>query len=286
MIDAQDLGARDGPIALVVQCESAGVLHVGVEGLLRRKLEQVDFIGLDGGLALRTDTLEDSPADVREKGEDRVLVPDELAVATVVRPQQHAEVDAHGSHPDTAGMLASEAATARLRPVLLVDAANVIGSRPDGWWRDRPGAARRFVDELHSARRSGALRRGVVVVLEGQAKNGVAEGDDDGVRIVHAEGEGDDTLARLAADTTEPVVVVTADRGLRDRVRSVDAQVVGPRWLFDRLEGGEIAVRHQAAVDAGEPGYIDPGSGLFVFTSAYHLERGNCCDSGCRHCPY
>ena len=37
---------------------------------------------------------------------------------------------------------------------------------------------------------------------------------------------------------------------------------------------------------AGEPGYADPDTGLFVFTSAYHLERGTCCDSGCRHCPY
>jgi hypothetical protein len=182
--------------------------------------------------------------------------------------------------------LASAVAAARLRSVLLVDAANVIGSRPDGWWRDRPGAARRFVDELHSARRSGTLRRGVVVVLEGRAKHGVAEGDDDGVRVVHAEGEGDDTIARLAAETTEPVVVVTADRGLRERVLADDVEVVGPRWLFDRLEGGEIAVRHRSAIDAGEPGYLDPESGLFVFTSASHLQRGNCCGSGCRHCPY
>jgi hypothetical protein len=26
--------------------------------------------------------------------------------------------------------------------------------------------------------------------------------------------------------------------------------------------------------------------GLLVFTAAYHLKRGNCCGSGCRHCPY
>jgi hypothetical protein len=36
----------------------------------------------------------------------------------------------------------------------------------------------------------------------------------------------------------------------------------------------------------GEPGYIDPQSGLFVFTAAYHAERGTCCKSDCRHCPY
>ena len=44
--------------------------------------------------------------------------------------------------------------------------------------------------------------------------------------------------------------------------------------------------RHDAAVAAGEAGYIDPDSGLFVLTAASLLERGECCGSGCRHCPY
>ena len=39
-------------------------------------------------------------------------------------------------------------------------------------------------------------------------------------------------------------------------------------------------------MEAGEPGYIDPCNGLFVFTAASHVERGSCCESGCRHCPY
>jgi len=43
---------------------------------------------------------------------------------------------------------------------------------------------------------------------------------------------------------------------------------------------------HQAAVDAGEAGYTDPSSGLFVLTASYLLERGACCDNRCRHCPY
>ncbi len=166
--------------------------------------------------------------------------------------------------------------------MLLVDAANVIGSRPNGWWRDRPGAARRFVAELRAAR----LAEPVVVVLEGQSKKGVIEGSANGVRVVHARGEGDDTLAQLAAEATDSVTLVSADRGLRDRVLASGAEVVGPRWLLEQLEGDEVSIRHQAAVDAGEPGYADPDTGLFVFTSAYHLERGTCCDSGCRHCPY
>jgi hypothetical protein len=44
--------------------------------------------------------------------------------------------------------------------------------------------------------------------------------------------------------------------------------------------------RHAAAIAAGEPGYLDPESGLFVLTSAYLASRGECCGSGCRHCPY
>ena len=43
---------------------------------------------------------------------------------------------------------------------------------------------------------------------------------------------------------------------------------------------------HDRAQRAGEDGYLDPDSGLFVFTAAYLAARGTCCDSGCRHCPY
>ena len=47
-----------------------------------------------------------------------------------------------------------------------------------------------------------------------------------------------------------------------------------------------ILAAHRAAVDAGEPGYLDPVTGLFVLTAAELAARGSCCDSGCRHCPY
>jgi hypothetical protein len=48
----------------------------------------------------------------------------------------------------------------------------------------------------------------------------------------------------------------------------------------------EVVAAHDAAVAAGEAGYIDPDSGLFVLTAAYLADRGTCCDQGCRHCPY
>jgi hypothetical protein len=58
------------------------------------------------------------------------------------------------------------------------------------------------------------------------------------------------------------------------------------RLPLDRPQRDIIVARHRAAVDAGEAGYTDPATGLFVFTAAYHLARGSCCESGCRHCPY
>jgi len=48
----------------------------------------------------------------------------------------------------------------------------------------------------------------------------------------------------------------------------------------------EVVALHDAAVDAGDAGYIDPISGLFVLTAACLADRGFCCDQGCRHCPY
>lgn len=48
----------------------------------------------------------------------------------------------------------------------------------------------------------------------------------------------------------------------------------------------EILSAHARAMAAGEPGYLDPASGLYVMTAAYHADRGTCCGNGCRHCPY
>jgi hypothetical protein len=52
-----------------------------------------------------------------------------------------------------------------------------------------------------------------------------------------------------------------------------------PRWK-------EIIDAHRAAMAEGEPGYLDPGTGLFVLTAATLADRKQCCGSGCRHCPY
>src|SRR6185503_669808 len=105
----------------------------------------------------------------------------------------------------------------------------------DGWWRDRPGAARRFVDQVRATVTAGGLDPPVTLVLEGQARAGADETLAGGVEVVHAPGEGDDAIAAVAAAHRGDAIVVTADRGLADRVRATDAEVVGPSWLLDRL---------------------------------------------------
>lgn len=115
--------------------------------------------------------------------------------------------------------------------VLLIDAANVVGSRPTGWWKDRAKAAADLVQRLRAA----ALTMPAVVVLEGAARQGAEPGVADGVEVVHAPGSGDDTLVEIAAAAAGPVVLVSADRALGERCRAVGATVVGPTWLLDVL---------------------------------------------------
>ena len=48
----------------------------------------------------------------------------------------------------------------------------------------------------------------------------------------------------------------------------------------------KVVAAHAAAVARGQPGYIDPDTGLYVMTGTWLALRGRCCGSGCRHCPY
>lgn len=119
--------------------------------------------------------------------------------------------------------------------VLVVDAANVVGSRPDGWWKDRAGAARRLHEQLLVA---DTAYDEIVLVLEGQAKGGVKAGRDAHVRTVHAPRDGDAAIlaeATRAAERGHRVAVVTADRLLQARVGGVGAQALSPGWLLDQI---------------------------------------------------
>lgn len=118
------------------------------------------------------------------------------------------------------------------RPLLVVDAANVIGSRPDGWWRDRPAAVRRLLAAMAASPYQDA---DVLVVVEGAARTGAPPGDHDGIEVVHAPGTADDEIVRIVAAAEVPVTVVTADRGLRDRVTAHGAEILGPRRFLERV---------------------------------------------------
>ena len=121
--------------------------------------------------------------------------------------------------------------------VLIIDGANVVGSRPDGWWRDRAGAARRLHEHLAAAE---LPHDEVVLVLEGDARPGRASGQEGRVRTVHAEGSGDEAIVdevrrQVAVGDGRVVIVVTADRMLRDRVETAGASSRSPGWLLDQL---------------------------------------------------
>jgi predicted RNA-binding protein with PIN domain len=121
------------------------------------------------------------------------------------------------------------------RRVLVVDGANVVGSRPDGWWRDRAGAASRLREAMAATDLGHDL---VVLVLEGAARRGRRAGEHDGILTVHAPGSGDDAIVQQVSTRRaagEEVVVVTADRDLRERVAAAGGSSVGPSWLLARL---------------------------------------------------
>ncbi|MGQ7296922.1 hypothetical protein [Quadrisphaera sp. KR29] len=130
---------------------------------------------------------------------------------------------------------------------VVVDAANVVGSRPDGWWRDRPAAARRLLAQLSALAATSSVAgpggaplevAGVHAVLEGTARAAGAEGLLDGVHVHHAPADGDTSIARLAAElhgAGSTVLVVTADRGLRARLPAA-AACAGPGWLRGLLD--------------------------------------------------
>ncbi|MGV9877888.1 NTP pyrophosphohydrolase [Streptomyces sp. NPDC003006] len=120
-----------------------------------------------------------------------------------------------------------------MRTLVVVDAANVVGSVPDGWWHDRRGAAERLRDRLVAYAEEGIPGHpgplDMVLVVEGAAR-GVDPVP--GVRVESAPGSGDDRIVEVAAEAAgRPCVVVTADRELRRRVAESGAECVGPRTV-------------------------------------------------------
>jgi len=120
----------------------------------------------------------------------------------------------------------------------IVDGMNVIGSRPTGWWRDRPGAMRKLVEELEAFAESSDDP--VTVVLDGKPFD-LDGGDRVTVQFASRRGPNaaDDDIAALVESDGDPtdLSVVTSDGDLARRVGEVGAAVVGAGNFRRMLDG-------------------------------------------------
>jgi predicted RNA-binding protein with PIN domain len=122
----------------------------------------------------------------------------------------------------------------------VVDGMNVIGSRPDGWWRDRDAAARRLLARLQEA--ATRSHDALTLVLDGRPPADAAEGVQDGVEVLYARRRGrdaaDDRIVELVTADSEPASlrVVTSDRELADRVTALGATTEGAGAFLRRLD--------------------------------------------------
>ncbi|AKS36553.1 NYN domain-containing protein [Mycolicibacterium goodii] len=123
----------------------------------------------------------------------------------------------------------------------IVDGMNVIGSRPDGWWRDRRAAMVQLVDRLE---RWASIEKVRVTVVFEAPTTPLIESSIIGVTHApeSAPNSADDEIIRLLDGDPDPsgVTVATSDRGLAERVRATGAHVhpaSGLRHLLDDLAG-------------------------------------------------
>ncbi|WP_022880112.1 NUDIX hydrolase [Microbacterium sp. B19] len=224
----QGESARDG--ALRESAEEAGVPVDAVQP----RFESVLDLGIWSYSTL--------VADVTTPFEPVISDPESVALEWV--PVE--DVASRPLHPGFAAAWPKLREALGVRPAVIVDVANVVGSVPDGWWKDRAGAASRLLAQLSQLATQGvdAEQLGlsatrwfpfVAAVLEGDAR---AAEQVDHVDVVRAPGSGDDEIVAVAhrlIESRNPVVVVTSDRGLAARVEELGASVRGARWLREQL---------------------------------------------------
>ncbi|TDD50830.1 NUDIX domain-containing protein [Nonomuraea terrae] len=127
-----------------------------------------------------------------------------------------------------------------LKPeTIVLDVANIVGARAEhGWWRDRLGAATRLLRDVAGLRLEHPVLAQwyprIVAVVEGAARTAP---DVPGIQVVAATGSGDDAIVDVVrrAKPWERVLVVTADRALKERVAELGAETAGPKWLLAKL---------------------------------------------------
>jgi 8-oxo-dGTP pyrophosphatase MutT (NUDIX family) len=239
----------EGPLAGALReaQEEAGI----PDGAVRARFASV----LDLGIWSYTTVV----ADVVEPFDPVISDPESLALEWV--PVD--EVDQRPLHPGFGSAWPMLRSLLPVHPVIVVDAANVVGSVPDGWWKDRPGAAARLRDRLVSWVAGGVapdeLGLGayrwfprVSLVVEGEARaisdadahgraKAVAGGRRDAhdrVQVLRADAAGDDAIvdeAQRVITGGARATVVTSDRGLRARVEELGAEVHPAGWLLGLL---------------------------------------------------
>lgn len=142
-------------------------------------------------------------------------------------------------HPGFAASLPDLDAVLHARPVIVVDLANVMGTIPDGWWRDRAAAARALMNQFVALSRSGVpaqllglpLERvwpQFVIVLEGDAKAAASDSaatSSELITVRTASAAGDDELVATVDQLRENgpqqfITLATADRELQQRARA------------------------------------------------------------------
>lgn len=150
----------------------------------------------------------------------------------------------------------------RHRPALVIDVANVLGARGDGWWRDPAEAATRLLQRIADLATEGlpgamfgldveTTWPDVLAVLEGRGRGALLPRDARGLvprrlAVVRAPGSGDDELVAQVADVVattpgRPMLVATSDRQLRNRVAELGVGTLGGGRMRDLLEPEERA---------------------------------------------
>jgi 8-oxo-dGTP diphosphatase len=223
-----------------------------------------DLWGVPGGLSRGDESF--AQAALRDAAEQTAVDPARVRVRGALAPYPGGEARSFtsvvadtteplpvGSHPaELAWVPEADVAGLDLHPVfaavwpellvtdigLVVDAANVVGSRPDGWWKDRAGAAERLQRTVVAAG-PGVFPRprggfgwvaSPVLVLEGAAARAP---DVPGVEAIRAPGAGDDAIVAIVSAPGD-WLVVTADRALRAHL-APQAQPVSPSAFLSWL---------------------------------------------------
>lgn len=225
-----------------------GALHEGESALVGAVREAQEEAGVpDGAVRPRFTRVLDLEiwsyttvvADVVEPFDPVISDPESVALEWV--PVD--EVDALPLHPGFGASWPLLRSLLEVRPALVVDGANVVGSVPDGWWKDRAGAAGRLRDRLAGLAvpaedlglEATVWFPEVSLVVEGQARS-VA--DDDGIAVVRADAGGDDAIVEEATrliSLGRTTTVVTNDRGLQARAEAAGARVLTAGRLLRAL---------------------------------------------------